>query len=159
MFSASLKRCPELVDHYTRFDKLSGRIDLPTEAFPEPVEAFPEPAEAFPELVEGGRCQWPLILTPHARPSFYTSASATTVDKTLPAEIAYRQRHGAFNGFVSQHLDMPSATLNLLVRFLESGNGQLSKRAREKEFTALTSKEIAMLEDAWQQAFQHDGQH
>lgn len=90
---------------------------------------------------------------------FLYQCIATTVDKTLPEEIAYLQKHDAFAGVVSQHLDMPSATLNLLVRFLEPGNGMLSNRAREKEFAALTSKEITMLEDTWQQAFQHDGTH
>lgn len=89
--------------------------------------------------------------TPQAE--FLYRCIATTVDKTLPEEIAYLQKHDAFTGFVSQHLDMPSTTMNLLVRFLESGNGRLSRRARDKEFAQLTSKEVAMLEDAWQQIF------
>lgn len=87
---------------------------------------------------------------------FLYQCIATTVDKTLPEEIAYLQKYDVFTGFVSQHLDMPPTTLNLLVRFLESGNGKLSKRAREKEFAVLTSQEVAMLEDAWQQAFHTD---
>ncbi len=84
---------------------------------------------------------------------FLYQCIATTVDKTLPEEIAYLEQHDEFVGFVNQHLDMPSSMLNLLIRFLQSGHGQLSKRAREKEFSKLTTDEIRMLENTWQRIF------
>lgn len=84
---------------------------------------------------------------------FLYQCIATTVDKTLPEEIAYLEKYNEFIGFVSQHLDMPSPLMNLLLRFLQSGNGSLSKRAKDKEFAALTADEVAMIETAWQRIF------
>jgi len=48
---------------------------------------------------------------------------------------------------------MPSKTIALLIRFLEQGNGQLSKRAREGEFQLLTDEEIAELESHFRRIY------
>lgn len=41
---------------------------------------------------------------------------------------------------------MPGSVLDLLLKFLSQNGGKLSKRAREKEFRALTEEEIEAIE-------------
>ena len=42
----------------------------------------------------------------------------------------------------------------LLVRFLEQGDGKLSKRAKEKEFEKLTIEEVKDIEGLYKDVFQ-----
>jgi hypothetical protein len=51
---------------------------------------------------------------------------------------------------------MPDGTLDLLFRFLKQNKGALSKRAREKEFAALTDDEVAKIEASYSGAFSSD---
>lgn len=76
-----------------------------------------------------------------------------TVQKTLPDEIDYLRKYDAFTAFVRARFDMPANIQDLLLRFLQSGSGQLSKRAKEKEFAALSVSEVEMLEAEYQQVF------
>jgi hypothetical protein len=48
---------------------------------------------------------------------------------------------------------MPDQMVALLVRFLEQGKGKLSKRAQRKEFSVLTSEEIAQIEEQYIEIF------
>ena len=43
-------------------------------------------------------------------------------------------------------IDMPDRLLDLLFRFLHQNGGKLSRRARDKEFAALTEDEITRIE-------------
>jgi hypothetical protein len=51
---------------------------------------------------------------------------------------------------------MPNKLSELLIGFLRQGNGKLSQRARNKEFSKLTSKEVRTLEEKYAAVF--DGQ-
>jgi hypothetical protein len=44
---------------------------------------------------------------------------------------------------------MPARTADLLHRFLVQGEGRLSKRARSREFSALTDDEVTRLQDLY----------
>jgi len=55
--------------------------------------------------------------------------------------------------FIAEHFDMPNYVMENLIGFLRQNNGQLSKRARTKEFKALTEKEVVMLEEKYQKIF------
>jgi len=55
--------------------------------------------------------------------------------------------------FVTQYIDMPDNTADLLIRFLGQNAGNLSKRARSKEFEALTDDEVATLESKYREIF------
>ncbi|WP_200939482.1 hypothetical protein [Aureimonas sp. Leaf454] len=44
---------------------------------------------------------------------------------------------------------MPEALLDLLLQFLRQNDGQLSRRAREKEFARLTPEEIEAFESLY----------
>lgn len=48
---------------------------------------------------------------------------------------------------------MPDRMIALLVNFLKQNNGQLSNRTKEKEFQALTGKEIVFIENLYKSIF------
>ncbi len=76
-----------------------------------------------------------------------------TVTDTLPEEVQYLERHDKMRTFISEHFDMPDKDMENLIGFLRQNDGQLSKRARTKEFEALTDDEVNMLEDKYQEIF------
>jgi hypothetical protein len=89
--------------------------------------------------------------TAHA--AFLYCCIAQTVDDDLPHEVAYLQAFAEFSKRVQHVLDMPERNVDLLHRFLRSGNGLLSKRAREREFASLTDDEAARLEAIYTECF------
>lgn len=89
--------------------------------------------------------------TPHAE--FLYSCVAQTIAEDLPNEAAFLRRYDQFAERVQAIIDMPGPTIDLLFRFLQQNEGGLSKRAREKEFAALTDKESRDIEDIYQQVF------
>lgn len=82
--------------------------------------------------------------TPHAE--FLFECVARTIDVDLPAETAFLKTYNSFKNEVSRMIDMPDRLFDLLFRFLSQNGGKLSKRAREREFAALTEKETACIE-------------
>ena len=48
---------------------------------------------------------------------------------------------------------MPDKLVSVLVRFLDQNQGVLSKRAKEKEFSELSQKEIEQIEAEYQSIF------
>ncbi|MEX0740337.1 MAG: Fic family protein [Pseudohongiella sp.] len=76
-----------------------------------------------------------------------------TIEEDLPQETAFLRRFDAFRRDVEAYIDMPERTLDLLFRFLQQNDGALSKRAREKEFGALTDAETAHIESLFKKAF------
>lgn len=76
-----------------------------------------------------------------------------TVKKTLPEEVEYLEYHDKMRAFITKHFDMPDKDMENLIGFLRQNNGQLSKRARTKEFKELTKGEVIMLEEEYQKIF------
>lgn len=76
-----------------------------------------------------------------------------TVEHILPQEIKYLENYDQLKNFLDNHFDFPDAQVALLVKFLEQGNGKLSKRAREKEFKLLTLHEIELIENKFREIF------
>lgn len=76
-----------------------------------------------------------------------------TVTDTLPEEVQYLERHDKMRTFISEHFDMPDKDMENLIGFLHQNDGTLSKRARTKEFGALTDEEVTMLEGKYQEIF------
>jgi Fic family protein len=76
-----------------------------------------------------------------------------TVEKTLPEEVAYLERHDRMKSFVGEHFEMPDKLVETLIAFLRQGAGKFSQRARTKEFSQLTEKEFAMLEEKFAEIF------
>jgi hypothetical protein len=77
-----------------------------------------------------------------------------TISKTLPEEVKYLQRHDEMKAFVNNVIDMPDHKTELLIRFLDQNRGTLSKRKREKEFSALTDEETRIFEDKFAEIFE-----
>lgn len=76
-----------------------------------------------------------------------------TVEKTLPEEVAYLERHDRMRGFIDEHFDMPDKVAETLIAFLRQGDGKLSKRARSKELSKLTVDETTVLEEKFAEIF------
>lgn len=76
-----------------------------------------------------------------------------TIEETLPREISYLQKYDQLKEMITNFLDMPDSTIDLLINFLIQGDGKLSKRALEKEFNSFTSEEKKFLEKAYREVF------
>ncbi|MFY7666222.1 Fic family protein [Flavobacterium sp.] len=89
--------------------------------------------------------------TPQAE--FLFECVDTTIHQTIPAEINYLQKYDQMKQWLDNQFQMPDGTVALLIRFLEQNQGALSKRAREKEFAALTPEEIEDIEEKFTAIF------
>ncbi|AKS42926.1 Cell filamentation protein Fic [Wenzhouxiangella marina] len=76
-----------------------------------------------------------------------------TIEEDLPQEADFLRRYDAFRSKVEAYIDMPDRTLDLLFRFLQQNDGSFSKRARDKEFSALTEDEVRYIESLYARAF------
>jgi Fic family protein len=76
-----------------------------------------------------------------------------TIEETLPEEVSYLKKYDEMKLFINQFLDMPNRLVDLLIQFLHQEQGILSKRARRKEFNALTEHEISILEEKYADIF------
>lgn len=84
---------------------------------------------------------------------FFFECVAETVNKILPEEVNYLMKYDLLNDFIKNYIDMPDKLVDLLIRFLNSNDGKLSKRAREKEFRQLTDDEIRRIELKYDDVF------
>jgi hypothetical protein len=89
--------------------------------------------------------------TAHAE--FLYSCVEQTIEEDLPAEIGFLHAFDKFSSAVKEIVEMPDREIELLRGFLAQGNGHLSKRAREKEFSALTDEEATRIEDLYKDLF------
>lgn len=93
--------------------------------------------------------------TQHAE--FLYSCVRETVEEDLPREVRYLESYDRFVGRVQTLFDMPNDRLDLLWRFLQQNGGNLSKRAREKEFAALTDQEGEVIEKMFRESVGSSG--
>lgn len=89
--------------------------------------------------------------TPHSE--FLYECVQRTIEQDLPKETRFLRSFDTFRAGVENMIDMPERTLNNLFGFLRQNEGRLSKRARESEFSQLTSDEITRIEELYQTAF------
>lgn len=89
--------------------------------------------------------------TAHAE--FLYKCVRTTIEIDLPRETSFLQAYDRFASEVQQIVDMPDVVVNLLFRFLQQNQGTLSKRARTREFSALTSEEVSRVERLYSACF------
>ena len=76
-----------------------------------------------------------------------------TIKNVIPGEVDYLCKYDEMKGYLDDNLEMPDKTVALLIRFIEQNDGQLSKRARVKEFGALTDEEARDIESRYQKIF------
>ncbi len=88
-----------------------------------------------------------------AHAEFLYSCVEQTVAEDLPAEIRFLQAFDKFSSAVKEIVEMPDREIELLRGFLAQGSGHLSKRAREREFRALTDEEATQIEVLYKELF------
>lgn len=76
-----------------------------------------------------------------------------TIERLIPEEVAYLQKYDEMKRYLDDVFQMPDNMVAMLVRFLEQNNGELSKRARQKEFVMLTAEEIKDIEKQYNNLF------
>jgi Fic/DOC family len=77
---------------------------------------------------------------------FLGASVSETVRNTLPREIDYLRRYDMAKDRIQSFLEMPDHRFDLMLGFLRQNAGHFSKRAREKEFAALTDNEVSAIE-------------
>jgi len=81
-----------------------------------------------------------------AQAEFLYACVEDTIRNIIPFEVDYLRKYDAFKRYLDDEFEMPDNLVAMLVRFLEQGNGKLSKRARTKEFSELKDKEAREIE-------------
>jgi hypothetical protein len=76
-----------------------------------------------------------------------------TLVNIIPDEIDYFIKYDEFKIYIDEEYEMPDDRISLLVRFLEQGAGELSKRAKTKEFSELTEDEVEEIERVYGEVF------
>jgi hypothetical protein len=105
-----------------------------------------QPTESGNVEVLNETASWYRYFDATAHAEFLYRCVQATVESDLPHEVAYLRAYDAFVASVTAMVDMPASTLDLLHRFLRQNDGQLSQRARDWEFKALTDAETARIE-------------
>ena len=76
-----------------------------------------------------------------------------TIKNIIPREVDYLRKYDEMKRYLDNNFEMPDKTVALLIRLLEQNDGQLSNRARAKEFDALTDEEARDIENRYQEIF------
>ena len=84
---------------------------------------------------------------------FLFDCVADTIKNIVPREINYLANYDAFKAYMKEEFEMPDKLISVLVRFLEQNQGVLSKRAKEKEFSMLTEREVKRIESTYTEIF------
>jgi Fic family protein len=92
--------------------------------------------------------------TAHAE--FLYSCVEQTVEQDLPEEVRFQEQFDEFSSAVKEIVEMPDRQVERMRMFLKQGSGHFSKRAREKEFQALTEKEAHQVETLYREIFGSD---
>jgi len=106
-----------------------------------------EPTENIRILNDTGDLYRFFDATRHAE--FLYSCIQKTIEEDLPCEMSFLRNYDAFRNQVEAVVEMPERIINLLFRFLHQNKGVLSRRARTREFKALTDDEVARIEHAY----------
>jgi hypothetical protein len=89
--------------------------------------------------------------TAHAE--FLYACVEQTIEQDLPQEVRFLTAFDKFSSAVKEIVEMPDREIERLRMFLAQGHGQLSQRAREKEFQGLTGAECSRLEALYGELF------
>lgn len=76
-----------------------------------------------------------------------------TIQNIIPREVEYLICYDTFKRYLEESFEMPDKMIASIVRFLEQNSGNLSKRAKEKEFQNLSEDEIVDIENRYKDIF------
>ena len=89
--------------------------------------------------------------TPHAE--FLYRCVEATIEEDLPRETGFLAAYDRFSARIHDLVEMPSASVDLLFRFLRQHGGSLSERALAREFAALTEEEADQIQEIYRETF------
>ena len=84
---------------------------------------------------------------------FLYDCVSDTFRNIIPNEVLYLTQYDEMKHYLEDEFEMPDKVIATLVRFLEQNNGKLSKRARERELSALTETEVGKIEAFYKSTF------
>lgn len=84
---------------------------------------------------------------------FLFDCVADTIKNIVPREINYLANYDDFKAYMEEEFEMPDKLISVLLRFLEQNQGVLSERAKEKEFSMLTEREVKRIESTYTEIF------
>ena len=90
-------------------------------------------------------------MTPQAEALFHFIDQ--TIDTELPNELAFLADYDKTKKAIQEIVDMPDRQIDLFIGFCLQNNGRLSARKRVSHFDTLTEQEIALMEQAVQDAY------
>jgi hypothetical protein len=88
-----------------------------------------------------------------AQTEFLYGCVEQTVEHDLPEEVRFLEAFDEFSSTVKDIVEMPDREIERLRGFLAQGQGRLSRRAREREFGALTGEEATRIEALYRELF------
>lgn len=77
-----------------------------------------------------------------------------TLVSIIPNEVEYLRKYDIFKRYIDDVYEMPDNMVALLVRFLEQGDGKLSKRSKNNEFVDLKEAEVKDIELNYEEIFE-----
>lgn len=88
-----------------------------------------------------------------AEAEFLYGCVARTVEHDLPSEIDFLRRQDEAQRRILEIVDMPDRTVQDLLLFLRQNGGTIPRRRREREFAALTDREVEQIEGLYAEVF------
>lgn len=76
-----------------------------------------------------------------------------TIENIIPEEVNYLRKFDEMKYYLENTFEMPDKMVALLIRFLGQNQGELSKRAQNKEFSELMKDEIINIEKRYKEIF------
>jgi hypothetical protein len=86
--------------------------------------------------------------------AFLYDAVQDTIENIIPNEVSYLVKYDEFKKFIDDEFEMPDKLVAMLVRFLGQNAGELSQRAKKKEFEVLTAREVIAIEERYKEIFE-----
>lgn len=130
-----------ILDHIDDYRKVLETFSLPLLEFIEWKETKDHNIEVLNETID-----YYSYYDATKQAEFLYDCVNDTIQNIIPNEVDYLTKYDIFKKFIDDEYEVPDKMLALLVRFLEQGNGEISKRARAKEFEVFTDSEIKEIE-------------
>jgi hypothetical protein len=137
-----------ILDHITDYQKVLQSYSKPLLDLIEWVETKDHNVEVTNETKDYYR-----FFDATNQTEFLFDCVADTIKNIVPQEINYLANYDAFKTYMEEEFEMPDKLISVLVRFLEQNQGVLTKRAKEKEFSMLTEREVKRIESAYSEIF------
>jgi Fic family protein len=137
-----------ILDHITDYQKVLQSYSKPLLDLIEWVETKDHNVEVTNETKDYYR-----FFDATNQTEFLFDCVADTIKNIVPQEINYLANYDAFKTYMEEEFEMPDKLISVLVIFLEQNQGVLTKRAKEKEFSMLTEREVKRIESAYSEIF------